>query len=107
MNKQKKVIRNFSNYILTWKYINANFNANYNNSDLIINTYGVQALLDIAQYILIDKKNPAQYDFKWLEDLLIKHNTPEDMIQKIKEDGMEMLNVHSDFYKKINGLKFV
>ena len=107
MNKEKKVIRNFKNYILTWRHIKTNFNSNYNNNDSIIHTYGVEALSKVALDILEHKKSPENYDFKELEDLLVKHNTPEDMIQKIKEDAKEILNIQSDFYQDINGLRFI
>ena len=106
MDNQKKVIRNYRNFILVWDHIRDEFNFKFNNKEPKIHFVCSMALTEIAEYVLLHKKDPESFDFEALKAKLLECDIPLEIILRVVIEAKQILDLQSHFYREIDGLRY-
>ena len=106
MKDTKKIKLSRANYKLIIRHIRDTFNDKFDNEDEKARILGSYILESMVDHLILDRKSDSTYDLRKTELYLQANGFSTPMALAIAREGREILNIHSSYYKKIEGLQF-
>ena len=107
MQDTKKIQLSQANYKIIASHIRTTFNQKFNNTNESAWMIGSHALVSILDHIILSKKSDTTFDLVKTEIYLRNQGIPNKLASAICREGRKLLNIHSAYYKEIEGLSFV